>query len=82
MTKPTIPPGYLTTNEVARHVGISERSVRNAADRKELPCIQAHSGVRIFSREDVMAWYDLVAPRIAKREEARRAKTEPEEARA
>jgi hypothetical protein len=48
-----MPDEYLTTAPAARIGGWAEHTVRQKADRGELPCVRTSTGTRLFRRVDV-----------------------------
>jgi excisionase family DNA binding protein len=46
-------PDYLTTQRVAKELGLSEARVRQLANKGDLPAIRTDGGIRLFARADV-----------------------------
>ena len=45
----------LLASEVARRLGRSAQSIRNLADKNQIPCLRTLGGVRMFKLADVRA---------------------------
>ena len=55
-------------SQAARMIGCSEQTIRNLADRGQLPCVKTAAGARLFRLGDVA---ELARQRGAHREEDR-----------